>query len=105
MRYTVWVSSHTAKRASKSGSTILGTNEVAEEGYTATETARAARRAALIQKTPETNTATGTTSTPVPSDDASEMAPMSGGDGTSPRRWMKKICAAIAVARIVGETT
>ena len=32
------------------------------------------------------------------------MAPMSGGDGTSPSKWMKKICAAIAVARIVGET-
>src|SRR5438128_1347612 len=32
------------------------------------------------------------------------MAPMSGGDGTSPSKWMKKIWAAIAVARIVGET-
>src|SRR5262245_8836146 len=62
-----------------------------------------ARRAAESHTAPDRSTASGTTSRAVASDEASEIAPMSGGDGTSPRMWMKKICAAIAVARMDGE--
>src|SRR5262249_27577913 len=61
-------------------------------------------RAVYVQTAPDTSMATGTTSTPVASDEASEITPISGGEGTSPSRCMKKTCAAIAVARIVGGT-
>src|SRR5437870_4782553 len=36
---------------------------------------------------------------------ASEMAPTSDGDGTSPRMWIVKMLNATAVARMCGETT
>src|SRR6266511_2906144 len=55
--------------------------------------------------TPPASTATGMTSMASASERASEMAPTSGGDGTSPRMWIVKMLAATAVARMWGDTT
>src|SRR5437762_2372456 len=54
---------------------------------------------------PPTRTATGMISTACPRERASEIAPTSDGDGTSPRRWIEKMLRATAVARISGATT
>src|SRR5262249_14144410 len=61
-------------------------------------------RAVYVQTAPEESQATGRTGTQVASDEAWEITSISGGEGTSPSRCMKKTCAAIAVARIVGGT-
>src|SRR5258708_40091627 len=53
---------------------------------------------------PPTNTATGMISTAWSRERASEMAPTSDGDGTSPSTWMAKMLRATAVARMCGET-
>src|SRR5439155_11232998 len=52
-----------------------------------------------------TNTATGMISIASPSERASEIAPTSDGDGTSPRMCIVKMLSATAVARTCGDTT
>src|ERR1041385_583105 len=53
---------------------------------------------------PPTSTAAGMINTASPNERASEIAPTSDGEGTSPRRWMVKMLRATAVARMWGET-
>src|SRR5207245_8046805 len=55
--------------------------------------------------TPPANTASGMINTASARERASEMAPTSDGDGTSPRMWIVKMLNATAVARMCGETT
>src|SRR2546428_11757775 len=54
---------------------------------------------------PPSSTATGMMSMASASERASEMAPTTAGDGTSPRMWIAKMLVATAVARLGGGAT
>ena len=79
---------------------ILVTDLIPEEAGTWTPLL-----AANSQMPPATAIGMGRSRNADPSDVASEIAPIRGGEGTSPSRWMARIERATAVARSPGATT